>query len=328
VGWSGIVNAAELQAARGRSMRSQTRRGGFTLVELLVVIAIIGILVALLLPAIQAARESGRRTSCSNNLKQIGIALHNYHDTIGVLPFGWSDRGAGWTTMILPFIEQKNVYDTLDFQEGGPGNWDSGSPNQIACETPFSSFICGSAGVPKNVSYNGIARRAPTAYRGVASSVADADDGSASVVGVSMETRYLDGIFFVCSSIKLANILDGTASTFMVGESAFDHRISQDGQGMDFWSIGSPQIDPCTCTGGTGGTEFSEFCGSTGVPIGARFIPATSGHVKELSFSSYHPGGTQFCRADASVQFVPYGINPTVYRAMGSRDGGEPTPDQ
>lgn len=306
-------------------MRSLGRRSAFTLVELLVVIAIIGILVALLLPAIQAAREAGRRTSCNNNLKQLGIALHNYHDVIGVFPFGWSDRGAGWTTMILPFMEQKNVYDTLDFQEGGPGNWDSGSPNQRACETAFKSFLCASAGVPEHINFNGIARRAPTSYRGVASSIADADDGGDSIVGTSMETRFLDGVFFVCSYVKIADIHDGTAQTYMVGESAFDHRISQDGQGMDFWSIGSPQIDPCTCAGGTGGTEFSEFCGSTGVPIGARFIPATSGHVKELSFSSYHPGGTQFCRADGSVVWVPYGINYPVYKAMGSIYGKEVT---
>jgi prepilin-type N-terminal cleavage/methylation domain-containing protein len=309
-------------------MKFYVRRGGFTLVELLVVIAIIGILVALLLPAIQQAREASRRTSCNNNLKQLGVALHNYHDVVGLLPFGWSDRGAGWSTMILPFMEQKNLYDTLDFQEGGPGNWDSGSPNQRACETRIKSFTCASAIGRDYINFNGIARRSPAAYRGVSSSVADADDGGDSVVGVSMETRLLDGIFFVCSGIKLADVIDGTSQTYMVGESAFNEQISQDGQSMDFWVIGSPQIDPCTCTGGTGGTEFSEFCGSTGVPIGARFIPATSGHVKELSFSSYHPGGTQFCRADGSVVFVPYGIHYPVYKAQGSRDGREVTTSQ
>src|SRR4029079_8754703 len=99
------------------------RRRGFTLVELLVVIAIIGVLVALLLPAVQAAREPARRSQCPNNLKQMGIALHNYHDTFLVFPFGWSGRGAGWATMILPQIEQKNLWDTLGFNESN--NWDS-----------------------------------------------------------------------------------------------------------------------------------------------------------------------------------------------------------
>src|SRR5580765_2663531 len=104
-------------------------RYGFTLVVLLVVIAIIGVLVALLLPAVQAARESARRSQCQNNLKQIGIALHNYHDTFLTLPFGWSDRGAGWSTMLLPYIEQKQLYDPLGFAEAD--NWDSANtPNQ------------------------------------------------------------------------------------------------------------------------------------------------------------------------------------------------------
>src|SRR5688572_4779440 len=157
------------------------RRLGFTLVELLVVIAIIGILVALLLPAVQAAREASRRSTCSNNLKQLGVALHNYHDVIEVFPFGWNDRGAGWTAMILPFAEQKALFDTLDFQESGPGNWDSGSPNQDACETKLNVFRCPTMAAQERVNFNGIARRVPTSYRGVASSVADADDGGDSI---------------------------------------------------------------------------------------------------------------------------------------------------
>jgi hypothetical protein len=249
--------------------------------------------------------------------------LHNYHDVVGLLPFGWSDRGAGWSTMVLPFMEQKNLYDTLDFQEGGPGNWDSGSPNQRACETRIKSFTCASAIGRDYINFNGIARRSPAAYRGVSlgEMPMPATTRWSAFHGNAIARWHL----FRRSGIKLADVIDGTSQTYMVGESAFNEQISQDGQSMDFWVIGSPQIDPCTCTGGTGGTEFSEFCGSTGVPIGARFIPATSGHVKELSFSSYHPGGTQFCRADGSVVFVPYGINYQVYRAQGSRDGREVT---
>jgi prepilin-type processing-associated H-X9-DG protein len=93
---------------------------------------------------------------------------------------------------------------------------------------------------------------------------------------------------------------------------------------MDFWYIGSPQIDPCSClNSGTGGTEFSEFCGSTGVPFNARVIPTTSGYVKELSFTSLHPNGAQFVLADGSVRFVTFSINQTTYQALGSRNGGE-----
>src|SRR5688500_10904954 len=117
------------------------RAGDFTLVELLVVIAIIGVLVALLLPAVQAARESARRTQCSNNLKQLGIAMHNYHDTYQKFPFGWSDRGAGWSTMTLPYIEQKPLFDTLRFNEAD--NWDSdNTPNERACGTFIPALRC------------------------------------------------------------------------------------------------------------------------------------------------------------------------------------------
>src|SRR5690348_5835758 len=96
--------------------RCSVRQSGFTLVELLVVIAIIGVLVALLLPAVQAAREAARRTSCSNNLKQLGIALHNYHDTITRFPYGYMETGSlhlrnCWLQQLLPFFEQKSMYD-------------------------------------------------------------------------------------------------------------------------------------------------------------------------------------------------------------------------
>jgi len=100
------------------------------------------------------------------------------------------------------------------------------------------------------------------------------------------------------------------------------HKALQIGQ-MDFWYIGSPQIDPCSCSTGAGATEFSEFCGSTGVPFNARAIPSTSGYVKELSFSSYHPSGAMFCLADGSVRHVAFSVDATTYKALGSRAGKE-----
>jgi prepilin-type N-terminal cleavage/methylation domain-containing protein/prepilin-type processing-associated H-X9-DG protein len=299
---------------------------GFTLVELLVVIAIIGVLVALLLPAVQAARESARRTQCSNNLKQIGIALHNYHDTFQVFPFGWSDRGAGWTTMILPQIEQKNLWDTLGFHEAN--NWDSdNTPNEKACGTFIQTFRCPSmANLPKHIDNQGIPGRVPTSYRGVASSTADSDDLSTSVRKRAMENKELEGLFYCCSRVRMAEISDGASNTFMVGESKSE-TFSQDGNQMDFWYIGSPQVDPCNCQTGMGATEQSEFCGSTGVPFNARVFPALSGFVKELSFSSLHPNGAQFVFADGSVRFVPYNINSPTYQGLGSRGDGESLTD-
>jgi len=307
--------------------RNQRQLRGFTLVELLVVIAIIGVLVALLLPAVQAAREAARRSQCANNLKQMGIALHNYHDTFLVFPFGWSDRGAGWTTMILPQIEQKNLWDTLGFNEAN--NWDTpdGSPNEKACGTFIQTFRCPSmTTLPRHVENQGIPGRVPSSYRGVASSTADSDDDTTSARKRSMDETDLEGIFFCCSRVRMAEISDGTSNTFMIGESKAE-TFSQDGNQMDFWYIGSPQIDPCNCQTGAGGTEQSEFCGSTGVPINARAIPALSGYIKELSFSSLHPSGCQFVLADGSVRFVPYNINATTYQGMGSRGLGESLSD-
>jgi prepilin-type N-terminal cleavage/methylation domain-containing protein len=288
----------------------------FTLVELLVVIAIIGVLVALLLPAVQAAREAARRTQCSNNLRQIGIGLHNYHDTILTLPFGWSNRGQGWSACILPYIEQQPLWNTLEWAEAN--NWDTdNTPNERACETVIKTLRCPSAAIPLHKDNQGIPKRVPACYRGVASSTADSDDPSTSVVGRHLELNDLEGIFFGDSRINFKDITDGTANTFMVGECYWD-TFSQDGNQMDFWYIGSPQIDPWP-----NATEFSEFVGSTGVPMNARTVAGTSGYVKELSFTSFHPAGAMFSFADASVRFIPYSVNATTYKALGSRNGGE-----
>jgi len=290
---------------------------GFTLVELLVVIAIIGVLVALLLPAVQAAREAARRSSCSNNLHQHGIALHNYHDIHLTYPMGWSNRGQGWTACILPFIEQGTLYDTLQWAEAN--NWDTdNTPNERACGTLIKTYRCPSAAIPEHVNNQGIPERVPATYRGVASSTADSDDPSTSVIGRHLELADQEGIFFGDSRIGFKDILDGTSNTFMVGECYWD-TFSQDGNQMDFWYIGSPQVDPWP-----NATEFSEFVGSTGVPYNARKIASTSGYVKELSFASFHPGGAMFCLADASVRFVSYTIDYPTYQALGSRNKGEP----
>ena len=136
----------------------------------------------------------------------------------------------------------------------------------------------------------------------------------------------MEGIFFACSKVRMAEVTDGTSNTFMIGESRWE-TFSQDGNQMDFWYIGSPQIDPCNCLTGREATEQSEFCGSTGVPFNARAIAATSGYVKELSFTSLHPNGAQFVLADGSVRFVPFNIDGPTYQALGSRDGGEQTKD-
>jgi len=151
------------------------RKRGFTLIELLVVIAIIAILIALLLPAVQQAREAARRTQCKNNLKQLGLAMHNYHDTTNVFPFGFDARETLWSAMILPQIEQTNLYNTLVWQEGTIGNWNyAGGPNTKACATVVEAFRCPS--MPLNPRDNeSIPGRVPVSYRASAGSMISSD---------------------------------------------------------------------------------------------------------------------------------------------------------
>ena len=309
-----------------RLTRRAGRNVGFTLVELLVVIAIIGILVALLLPAIQAARESARRTQCANNLKQVGIALHNYHESFKTFPYGWDNRGTGWTLHLLPFVELNSIYSTIHFQESGPGNWDSGSENQVACETVIAVYRCPSMPLEEHLDYNGIANRVPGSYRGCSGSESSSDDASTIAIPGTKSLEHLkqNGVFYACSSVRFPDVSDGTSNSIFVGESRTDPDFSKDGQGMDFWYVGSPQADPCACDGGTGGTEFTEFVGSTLAPMNA-FIkrPDVSGYLMELSFGSYHPAGAHFLMGDGNVRFIQDSIDPTVYLGLGSIRGGE-----
>jgi prepilin-type N-terminal cleavage/methylation domain-containing protein len=305
-----------------RNLSRISKKSGFTLVELLVVIAIIAILVGLLLPAVQAARGAARRMQCSNNLKQIGLAMHTYATGHGVLPFGWNDHGTAWSAMVLPAIEQQNLYDSLIFDENA-GNWSS-APNEDACGVVLTTFRCPSMSQPVHLNNSGIPLRVPSSYRGCASSTATSDGSTGMVPGTTpMKDSNQDGMLYGCSSVSFASVRDGLTNTIMIGESYTDNDFSQDGQSMDYWYLGSPQVDPYNCDGSGTGGEFTEFCGSTYAAINSILDASTSGNIKEISFGSYHPGGALFCLGDGSVHFLSDSIDLTLYRALGSRSGGE-----
>jgi len=301
-------------------------RRAFTLIELLVVIAIIAILVALLLPAVQAAREAARRSQCRNNLKQLGIALHNYHETATTLPYGWDTRGTSWTTFLLPGIDQAPLYETLVFQESGAGNWAANGANEAACGTVIKTFRCPTMPGAEQITNQNITNRVPSSYRGNAGSQASSDDTSTVTVAGSrsLENTQQDGIFFACSSVSFRDVTDGLSNTILVGESRTEPGFIKDGQAMDFWYLGSPQADPCRCDGGTGGTEFSEFVGTTQASINARIhTPAVHGRLMELSFGSYHDGGAYFLFGDGRVRLLNDFIDNATYRALSTREASD-----
>ncbi|HET6422052.1 MAG TPA: DUF1559 domain-containing protein [Planctomycetaceae bacterium] len=310
---------------RGRASRGNE---GFTLIELLVVIAIISVLIALLLPAVQQAREAARRTQCRNNMKNLGLALHNYHDTHSVLPFGFDSRETLWHAMILPQIEQAPLYGTLIWQETGPGNWDDdGSTNEKAAGTFIPVFRCVSAAVANNLDNQGIPGRATASYRVCAGSNLYADDASGIPPGVpagarSLEEMNLDGLFWGCSSVRLRDVTDGTTNTVMIGESYLDPTFLKDGQEMDYWIIGAPQLGNWV-PGGIQGTEHTEGLGSTGPRMNSRLDATANGVIMEIAFGSWHTGGAHFCLADGSVKFLSENIDIVLYRGLGSRGGGE-----
>lgn len=316
-----------IQATHQENNSPQQRRLGFTLIELLVVIAIIAILIALLLPAVQQAREAARRTQCRNHLKNLGLALHNYHDTHNVLPFGFDERETLWSAMILPQIEQTNLYNTLIFQESGPGNWDAdGSPNEAAAGTLIPVFLCPSMALSPQKDNQGIPHRTRASYRACAGSNPWSDDDTTFPTpvptwAVALDSSRCDGLFYGCSRINFRDIIDGTSNTVMFGESYTDDYV-KDNQEMDYWIIGAPQTGGWVL-GGTSGTEFTEGLGATSVKINARRDPAMHGVLMEISFGSWHVGGAHFTMADGSVRFISENIDINLYRGLGSRNGGE-----
>lgn len=323
-------------------------RRGFTLVELLVVIAIIGILVSLLLPAVQAAREAARRMQCTNNLKQLALAVHNYHDVHKEFPLGENGRhGDVWSAYLLPYIEQLALFDriTLSGENANVNGiwnvqWATPSPglypdlesthpshrNIAACEKVLPIFRCPSAAIDQHVhdwSVDGwhVMERVPGTYLGSASGVV-VDD-------VSSNFENLDGVFFNRSGIKIGDISDGTSRTMMIGETVPDRpdavkRERQSAFGAkDHWYIGSDDVD----TGNS--LDHSEVLGSTAVPMNlTRTQALLRGFIRgyELMYRSEHPAGINVALCDGSVTFIQEGINLDTWRWLGQRADGQRLP--
>lgn len=296
------------------------RPRAFTLIELLVVVAVIAVLIALLLPAVQQAREAARRAQCRNHLKQMGLALHNYHDLFRVFPMGYHwPLGTGWNYHILPQLDQAPLYNSITV--GTPTTattsiWRTGAP-EAALGVLLPVFRCPSSIAPEAEDHvDGIARRVPSDYVGCASGVRTSDFATGST-GIGSED--LDGVFFRISSVRLRDLTDGSSNTVAVGEAVSEVAASQ----VDHWYIGSDDL-------GRNNTPFSqdasEFLGSLGVGLNL-FYTGTVSNDLELSFKSRHPGGVQFLLMDGTVRFISQHVDAGVRSALGTRSGGEVTGD-
>jgi prepilin-type N-terminal cleavage/methylation domain-containing protein len=307
------------------------RRSGFTLVELLVVIAIIGVLVALLLPAVQAAREAARRSQCANNIKQIGLALHNHHDTFGTLPIGVRARwGQTWQWEILPYVEQQALYDVL-IKPIDDNGWYGGTDErslrivQLA-QTPVPTFICPSSPHvnPEPRSINGLANRATTNYLGCAGNDSEHDNRGAG--GMTDSRGMFNAVRCTGSGStarcerpghRFADVIDGLSNTLMFAEAEYLVDASRGCDICDRYAFFNFNADSGE------GSDFSEQLGSTYYPPSPRTRGIENNSEREVSYDSYHPGGLNAGLGDGSVRFISNTIDLELWRALGSRNGNE-----
>ncbi|WP_339612423.1 DUF1559 domain-containing protein [uncultured Rubinisphaera sp.] len=304
----------------------RTSREGFTLIELLVVIAIIAILVALLLPAVQQAREAARRSSCKNNLKQLGLAMHNYHDTHRVFPPGYVDeRGSGgtiadnephwsWTAMILPFVEQGAIYDQISVGSS-PRVVMANAANLAAMGTPISSFKCPSDAGSPVVQSNLGQRVVDSMGTDVGTAVMNYPAVNNSrhirrVSGTDPNTRAL-GLFFRDSNTSFRDITDGTSNTLLIGERSWKVRTTNIFAASLYVVRDMNAAGPAEAHGDQG---MMGAMGSTIVNINGD--PSATNNRQ--MFSSQHSGGAQFVLADGSVKFISENIDHNLSNAIDS----------
>ena len=285
-----------------RSPYFQRRRNAaFTLVELLVVIAIIGLLVALLLPAVQASREAARRTLCANNLRQIGVGLINYHDALGSFPPGLVDRRTGanpqgkqlaWNVFLLPFIEEQNVYVQFDLTAGY-----NRSPNRQAAGTVISTYLCPST------AFFASDRTGPTTGDANGNGVWNTGDDLAFTdyggnFGFSgLDKPYMNGVLVYERSFAMKQITDGTSHTLIVAEDT-GRGAAYDGQ----WANGENIFD-------------------TSGPINDTSLPTYRWADNEIW--SDHPQGANLLFCDGSVHFATEQTELKVLAAWCTRAGDE-----
>lgn len=315
------------------------RTRGFTLIELLVAIAIIAVLIAILLPAVQAAREAARRAQCVNNLKQMGLGLHNYHDAIGAFPMGYAARarfvdgatdtapGWGWATMILPQIEQGPLFNAVNF-----GLAVESPQNSTVIRSTVTTYLCPSdltsGPFPvTDASGNVLATAAPSSY--AASVGGNETDTATGINNDGLGT----GVFYRNSRVRLADVTDGSSQTIAVVERAWSKANSVWAGAVTNGVIRRGSANACPTTGAL------FYPSATLVQAHCHLINANSDPDGGLDdTSSLHPGGANFLFADGSVHFLKnilgdagtrpdgstlYFLSDVAFQALATRNGGE-----
>ncbi len=320
----------------------RSRKPGFTLIELLVVIAIIAVLISLLLPAVQSAREAARRAQCVNNLKQIGLALHNYESSVGAYPMacalkvGVLDETFSVHARILPFLEQSNVFSAI--------NYDLGWTLQITiAETRIPGFLCPSE--PKSgQSLIGAVKHYPTSYGAL---------GGTWLMWDPNVNKVGDGMFLVNRCVTPGGITDGLANTIGFAEVKTQSPVLRDGGNPNTADVPPPATpQQLVAYGGNFDPSFgfSQWVNGlyihTGVStlfppntfVGFRFngvtydvgftssrlgLTTTGRTYVGFTSRSHHPGGVNAMMMDGSVRFIKSSVNRDTWRALGTRAGGE-----
>ena len=291
--------------------KCQSRSTGFTLIELLVVIAIIAVLIALLLPAVQQAREAARRSQCKNNLKQLGIAMHNYHDTFGTFPMGVlnyqsnpTDNRLCFFQGLLPYVDQSPMYNLVNFNTS---SYVSFVATNSLIFTKVPVYMCpsdpnggnlGSLPQPRGFHANYLPVQGSTAFTAPFAS---------------------NGMFFTISSIRMRDITDGTSNTAMMGEliNSPDDATVYQRRGQVWESYDGNTLISTLYPPNTSVTDVIP----SGCLTSLRAPCSTSGSPV-LSARSFHTGGAHATLADGSVKFVSENISTVIWNSAGARADG------
>ena len=319
-------------------MKTQARtRAGFTLIELLVVIAIIGVLIALLLPAVQAAREAARRAQCVNNLKQIGLALHNYHDTNKVFPLARAGNFSAHARM-LPYLEQRPLFDSLNFS----GTWNVGAsgfdPNLTVRGTTVAAFLCPSdaqGALPPGYAGNN--------YRSSEGSNIVHGYGASDPGKVNTTLPPPNGLFFSSEVHGMEEALDGTSNTALFSE----HVRGDFNQGVatersDTFRPGTYPASQDEAVRLCHAFDWKDLAFQGVSDVGApwlygyhsttSYFHVSGPNTRSCMFppsristtaNSSHPGGVNVLLGDGSVRFLKDGVSIQTWRALGTRNLGE-----